>query len=91
MWDVLCNIVTSVITVHKDISTPAPPPNLFPIPPTLQNVSSKAGVVRTEGSTNDDEFGRMTPNQLLSAVGQTKADFTARQDSYDVLFMEDVS
>lgn len=86
MWDVLCNIVTNTITVHKDISTPAPPPNLFPVPPTLQNTSSKTGVVRTDGSVNDEEFGRSTP-----APGATsKVDYIARQDSYDVLFMEDV-
>lgn len=91
MWDIFCNIVTNTITVHKDIPTPAPAPSLFPVPPTLYSVTTKTGAVKADNPTNEDEFGRSGGMSSAPPGGQsTKPDFAARQDSYDVHFMEDV-
>jgi hypothetical protein len=89
VWDVLCNIVTNTITIHKDIAAPAPAPSLFPVPPTLNNLGSKSN-----GSpAYEDEFGRViTSGQQVNATPTaSRPDMIVRQDSYDVLFMEDVS
>jgi len=89
VWDVLCNIVTNTITVHKDIAAPPPAPSLFPVPPTMANPGSKANA----SSAHEDEFGRLTGGvqQVNSTSTASRPDITVRQDSYDVLFMEDVS
>lgn len=89
MWDVFCNIVTNTITVHKDIPTPAPAPSLFPVPPTLYSVTTKTGGVVRADTTLDDEFGR-SGGISSAGPGGPKPDFVARQDSYDVHFIEDV-
>lgn len=86
VWDVLCNVVTNTITIHKDIAAPAPAPSLFPVPPTMNPLQSRTNV-RTDGSY-DDEFGRVSGATQGGAT--QRADITVRPDSYDVLFMEDI-
>jgi hypothetical protein len=88
MWDLLCNIVTNTITVHRDISTPVPSVSTFPVPPTVTGLNTRTGVVRSE---NEDEFGKIGGSTQAGAVGGPKPDYIARLDSYDALFMEDVS
>jgi hypothetical protein len=89
VWDVLCNIDTNTITIHKDIAAPAPAPSLFPVPPTLSNVGSKSN----GSSAYEDELGRVVSSsqQVNATSPASRPDMIVRQDSYDVLFMEDVS
>ena len=80
-------MVTNTITIHKDLAAPAPTPSLFPVPPTMNPLQSKSNVSRVDGSY-DDDFGRVSGSTNAAAP---RADITVRPDSYDVLFMEDVS
>ena len=89
MWDVLCNVVTNTITIHKDIAAPAPAPSLFPVPPTLNPLQSKSNVSRVD--SYEDEFGRASGAATPGGAATPRADIAVRPDSYDVLFMEDVS
>jgi hypothetical protein len=83
MWDVLCNIDTGKITIHKDIKTPsitssasASTPGLVP----------RTGVV---AAVADEDVNKVPPMQRDGTVA--RADFTARPDSGDNQFMEEVS
>ncbi|KAF8524403.1 spindle pole body interacting protein [Hysterangium stoloniferum] len=85
IWDVLCNIESGKITVHKDIRAAAPPPSLFPSPPP---VIPRSGTIRSEQTAFDDEatVGRKESKD----GGGGSRDFIAKSDNLDNVFMEDV-
>ena len=81
VWDVLCNIETGKVTVHKDIRPPATSASSFPQPPSISRSGS------TIPNNSDDEIGK-------SAVANNgvigRGEFVAKADNADNLFMEDV-
>ncbi|KAG8946568.1 hypothetical protein FRC03_001353 [Tulasnella sp. 419] len=88
MWDVLCNIETGKITVHKDIRAVAPSPASFPPPPTL---NPRSGVV--VNAVGDDEMGRLGKEKdggPGNGAGSTSSGIVSRPDSYDVQFVEEI-
>lgn len=88
IWDVLCNIETRKISVHKDIGSAPPPPSLFPTPPPI---IPRSGTVRSDGSGYDEDTGiGRAPSQKESKEPGGR-DFVAKSDNPDNLFMEDVS
>jgi hypothetical protein len=81
VWDVLCNIETGKITVHKDIRPPATGASSFPQPPSI----GRSGLAIP--NISDDETAKST-----GANGPiNKGEFVAKADNADNLFMEDVS
>lgn len=81
VWDVMCNIETGKITIHKDIRPPAATASMFPAPPA---VIPRSGVL---SAVNLDE----DPSKIGINGVSVKGDFIARSDNADNIFMEDVS
>lgn len=83
MWDVLCNIDTGKITIHKDIKIPSI---------TSSASASTLGLVPRTGFITvvaEEEINKANPAQREGA--NAKADFTARPDNADNQFMDEVS
>lgn len=79
VWDVLCNIETGKITIHKDIP-PIASANMFPAPP---SVIPRSGVVSAVNL--DEDISKLGVNGV-----SVKGEYVARSDSSDNMFMEDV-
>ena len=81
-WDLLMDVGGGRIVVSKDIHTSFPPTSVAtPIGPPL---IIRTGTLKAEGSlASEDDIGRGKEGQ--------KSEFTARTDSADNFFMEDVS
>ena len=96
MWDVLCNLETGKISVHKDIVLAAPTISSFPSPPAL---NPRSGVVAAIGE--EEGLAGKIPLQPLMvgggpvgmgvSMGTTKSVNSNKNDNFDVQFMEDVS
>lgn len=84
-WDLLCNIETGKMTVHKDIHTTPPSLSSFPVPPT--NPLPRLPGQDTPAATEDDPQSRPPTSASGFAV---KADNGPRPDHPDNLFMEEV-
>lgn len=82
-WDLLCDIGNGRMVVHKDIYTFWPVSGT-PLPPGSMLV--RQGTLKGEGVGNDDEAGRSS----AQALGP-KSEFSAKADSADNIFMDDVS
>ena len=82
---VLCNSrLAEKITVDQDILPAGPLSSLFPSPPPLL---SRSGTIRPGSALEDN--GAVTPT--LPSWKESDANFVARSDNLDNLFMEDVS
>jgi hypothetical protein len=85
-WDVLFDVASGRVIIHKDIHANFPPA-VTPAPPSLL----RAGTFKAEPlATSEDEFGRL-PGGKEGGVAAQKSDFVAKADSADNLFMEEVS
>jgi Stabilization of polarity axis len=81
-WDLLMDVGGGRVVVSKDIHISFPPTSVTsPISPQL---IIRTGTLKAEGSVgNEDDIGRGREGQ--------RSEFTARTDSVDNLFLEDVS
>jgi hypothetical protein len=80
---VLCDISTGRITVSKDINTTYPP-----APPGLSahTLIVRSGTLKAEASLGSEE----DMNKASQGGSAQKSDYTAKSDSIDNLFIEDV-
>ncbi|EJC99276.1 spindle pole body interacting protein [Fomitiporia mediterranea MF3/22] len=100
-WDLLCDISTGRMVVHKDIhinwpvgslpSSSAPPPGTGGI--------TRVGTLRGEPSLgmggvggSEEEVGRMSMSTQVNAapIASVKADYSGKADSPDNIFMDDI-
>ena len=94
-WDLLCDIGTGRIVVHKDIHATWP---VGPSPSGLMGPGSmtRTGTLRGEppvgigANGSEEEVGRMS-TQINAPLPGAKGDFSGKADSPDNIFMEDVS
>jgi hypothetical protein len=87
-WDLLCDIGTNRVVVHRDIFTTYPLSSLPPPPGTLL---PRSGTLKAESSIgSEDEVGRM-PIQSREVQQGIKNEIAGKTDSSDNVFMEDVS
>ncbi|KAG6377424.1 docking domain of Afi1 for Arf3 in vesicle trafficking-domain-containing protein [Boletus reticuloceps] len=85
-WDLLMDIGTGRVVVSKDIHISFPvaatPPAIIPLIP-------RTGVIRAENSApSEDEIARIATRD--GGQSNQKSDFTARPDSLDNLFIDDL-
>lgn len=88
-WDLLCDVGTGRMTVHKDIHNAWPP---VPLPTAPGLLLPRAGTLKAEGSmSSEDDIGRISnqPRDTKEPQG-SKSDFVAKADSADNIFIEDV-
>lgn len=85
-WDVLMDIGTARVVVHKDIHLSFPP---TVAPPALVN-TLMTRPLKTENSTgSEDDIQRIATRD--GKEGSQKNEFAAKPDSLDNMFIEDVS
>ena len=84
-WDLLCDIGTNRMVVHKDIFLNHP----ASWAPTANPIVSRSGMVRAETSVGsvDEEVFRVPTKEGGSTQ---KPEFTGRPDSADNVFIDDV-
>ncbi|KAG8907144.1 hypothetical protein FRB99_005252 [Tulasnella sp. 403] len=92
IWDVLCNIETGKITVHRDISSVPPPISSFPTPPSLPPRSGSASAPADEESRSSVQ---MTASMIVGGgalVGSgSKNEQSNKADNYDITFVEELT
>ncbi|KZV67875.1 spindle pole body interacting protein [Peniophora sp. CONT] len=77
-WDLLCDVGGGRMVIHKDIHSNYPyTPSAIGGQPQLTRV----GTIKTDSLTGEEEIAR---------PGGTKSDFTAKTDSADNMFVEDI-
>lgn len=94
-WDLLCDIGTGRMVVHKDIHASWP---VGPVPsaPTGPGGVTRMGTIRGEPPVgvgvggSEEEVGR-TSTQINTPLPGGKGDFSGKADSPDNIFMDDVS
>lgn len=85
MWDVLFDVASGQVVVHKDIHINHPPPTTTHSIGAPPLIITRSGTLKAEFATaTDEEMGR------IPTKDSQKPDATARADS-DNLFIEDVS
>lgn len=87
-WDLLFDVGTARVVVHKDIHSSCPPtvPLLHSRPPLIL----RTGTLKAESSiTSEDDLSR--PSAKDTKDQPQKSEFVAKADNPDNLFIEDVS
>ena len=84
-WDLLCDVAGARMMISKDIHLSHPPSGTQA---GLASTLARSGTLRAESSIgSEDDLGRL-PGREKEA---SKNDFTAKADSADNVFIEDVS
>jgi Stabilization of polarity axis len=84
-WDLLCDVGGGRIVVSKDIHSSHPPSGVQLGP---SSTLTRNGTLKADNSIgSEDDLGRI-PGREKEA---SKSDFTAKADSADNVFIEDVS
>ncbi|KAI5121699.1 hypothetical protein M0805_002092 [Coniferiporia weirii] len=84
-WDLLCDIGTGRMVVHKDIyvswpvAAPLPPPG---------SLLSRTGTIKAESSTGSEEDAGRSSSQINAH--NARSEFSGKADSSDNIFMDDV-
>ncbi|KIJ61626.1 hypothetical protein HYDPIDRAFT_115800 [Hydnomerulius pinastri MD-312] len=85
-WDLLMDIGTGRVVVHRDIHTSFPPTIT---PPAIAPLVSRTGTIRAEGSAaSEEDIARIATRD--GKESSQKSDFAAKPDSLDNLFIEDL-
>lgn len=85
-WDLLMDIGTGRVVVSKDIHISFP---VIATAPAIIPLLPRAAAIRSENSAaSEEEIARIATRD--GAQTSQKSDFTARPDSLDNLFIEDV-
>ncbi|EGO29734.1 hypothetical protein SERLADRAFT_365750 [Serpula lacrymans var. lacrymans S7.9] len=84
-WDLLMDIGTGRVVVSKDILTSFPPTTT---PPAIIPLVTRSGTIKAESSVgSEDDIARIATRDGKEAQ---KADYSAKGDSLDNIFIEDV-
>jgi hypothetical protein len=84
-WDLLCDVGGGRIVVSKDVHSSHPPSGVQVVQPST--TLNRNGTLKAESSIgSEDDLGRMPGREKETP----KSDFTAKADSADNVFIEDV-
>ncbi|TDL18713.1 spindle pole body interacting protein [Rickenella mellea] len=85
-WDLLCDVGTGRMTVHKDIYVSWPP-----VQQPQASTISRAGASRLDSAmSSEDDIGRTPALPRDAPIQGSKSDFVAKADNADNIFIEDV-
>ena len=82
-WDLLCDVGTGRMVVHKDIHSSWPVTNT---PAPLGGGLMRTGTMKVEGSVASEEDTGRVPGQPINQGGRNEG----KADTIDNVFMEDV-